>query len=349
MDTAQPLAAETDPNVQLENAAEAFKLLDNPAASQPRGDDGKFRAKEPEQSEDEPEEAEAAEEVDDADDGEVEELEDEQEELEEAHQMPPSWPANMADAWSELPAETQSYLVEREAEQLKATQAKFQESANARKLAEAEQAEARAKISAYVEALEMVEALYQQPRPDPYAFGYGTQQFDRAAYDVAVAQYEQNASAIAQFQEQRQALAKEQQEAEQRSFAEWKQQHEAEYMPRLLSALPELKDPAKGEAVVRELISYATENGIPEDVFSESRIGELTSAELLVLHKAREFDRLKASGAKPKPKPAGPAIKPGVSSPRSAQKVARRQKAFDRLDREGSLEAGAAVFKQLGV
>src|SRR5690606_4234229 len=98
------------------------------------------------------------------------------------------------------------------------------------------------------------------------------------------------------------------QEEEAKAFSEWKQQHEAEYAPKLLAEVPELKDPAKAEPALRGLVTYAIANGIPEDVFSEEQQEQVTSAQLLILWKAQQFDKLKAAKPVPKPKPAaGPA------------------------------------------
>lgn len=348
MDTAQPFAAaETDdPNVQLQNAADAFKAVDNPVADRPRAADGRFASAQEDEPPVDPEdhvegEAEAEPET------EAEEIEeDEQEAADEAQPMPPSWPADKADEWAQLPAATQGFIAEREAERERAVNAKFQESANARKEASLAQREAQTKRDEYLQALETVEGLYTTPKPDPRAFGYGTQQYNAAAFATALAEYEHNAGILAQFKEQREAIAKEAAEEESKAFAEWRQEHEAQHAPKLLADVPELKDPAKGEPLLRELFGYAVEHGIPEDTFSNERLKDMTSAELHILWKARQFDKLKVAKVTPKPRQAGPSVRPGVSSPRSAQKVARTQKAHDRLAREGSIEAGAAVWKQ---
>ena len=340
MDTAQLSgAAETDPNALLQNAANAFKAFDNPAPAQPRDEAGRFASEQPQEIEDdEPEAIEAEGEV-------AEDDEDAQEAAEPAQPMPPSWGADDAELWESLPPETQAKIAAREGERDRGLNLKLQEAANVRKAVEQRAAELSTKLEDLDRVIGTVEAIYKTPEPDPRAFGYGTQQFNEAAFIAAHQQWQQSESLLAQLNEQRSATAKEQSEAEAKAFTEWKQQHEAQFAPKLLADVPELTDPAKGEPMLRDMITYAIENGIPEDVFAPEAQDELTSAQLHILWKAREYDRLRASNAAPKPKPAGPAVKPGVSSPRSAQKVARRQKDFDRLAREGSIEAGAAVFK----
>lgn len=342
-DTAQSFGtAETDPNAQLENAANAFKAFDNPVAAQPRDETGKFAsAEQPEEiAEAEEPEAEQAE----GDEAEADEADTEA--AEPAQPLPPSWPEDMAEQWSQLPAETQAFLANREAERERAVNAKFQESANARKASELAAREAQTKRQDYLAALETVEAIYTVPKPDPRAFGYGTPQYDAAGFNLALAQYEQTTSAIAQFKEQREALQKEAAAEEENAFAEWKQQHEAQFAPKLLADVPELKDPAKAEPLLRELVRFAIDSGIPEDVFAEDAQDQVTSAQLHILWMAQQYAKLKSVKSEPKPRQASPAVRPGVSSPRSAQKAVQAQKVRDRLAREGSVDAGAALWKQ---
>jgi hypothetical protein len=344
-DTAQLSgAAETDPNVQLQNAADAFKAALNPASAQQRDDQGRFAGEQPEETaedEDEPEADEAAgEELDEADEA-------DEEAAEEAQPLPPSWGAEDAELWNSLPPEAQARIAEREGERDRGLNLKLQESANVRKASELAAKEAQTKRDEYLRALETVESIYTVPKPDPRAYGYGTPQYNAGAYATALAEYEQNASALAQLMEQRDAIRKQAEEEEATAFSEYKQRHEAEYAPRLLADVPELKDAQKADPVLRDLITYAIEQGIPEDVFAEDQQDQITSGQLHILWKAQQFDKLRAAKAEPKPKPASPAVRPGVSSPRSAQKATRHQRSLDRLAREGSVEAGAAVFKNL--
>lgn len=341
VDTAQPgTAAETDPNVQIGNAADAFMAFDDPSSVQPRNDLGQFAKDEPEEEQGEEEEM-----ADAPDEGEEAELEAE-EAAEDAQPMPPSWGADKAELWNSLPPEAQSAIVEREGERDRGLNLKLQEAAQQRKAYETKQQEASTRLEELNRVVEMVESIYRTPEPDPRAFGYGTQQFNRAAYDAAFNQWQQTEQTLAQLTKQRDEAATAQSKAEDEAFAAWKQEHEAVYAPKFIADVPDLTDPAKGGAVLHELFEYGKASGIPEDVFSDENANRLTSAELHTLWKAQQFDKLRASqGGKPKPKPAGPAVKPGVSSPSSATKVARQKKNFDRLAREGSIEAGAAVFR----
>lgn len=348
-DTAQALApAETDP---IADAMAAFRAAEQPEAPpQERDDKGRFAAREPEDEGESADEEAGEEEIAEPEAGEpVEgEAEDEGEpgEAETAHPLPPSWPEEQAEHWAQLPAETREFISAREAERERTINAKFQESANARKEYELSKREADAKRNELLEALGTVVALYEAPEPDPRSFGHGTQQYDAAGYNAAVAQWHQNARALAQLKEQREAYAKEQAEADDKSFKEWKDAHEAEYWPKFVSAAPELKEPEKAAPLLRGLVEYAVANGIPAENFDEDNRDAITSAQLLILHKAKRFDDLMAKQAKPKPK-AGPAVKPGVSSSRTVTKQTKLQKAFDRVAKEGSVQSGAALFRQL--
>lgn len=342
MDTAQPgMAAETDPNAQLANAANAFKAFDNPALVQPRDEQGRFAGEQPEE-EDTAEVADEAEQAEAEDDGELEA----EEAAEEAQPMPPSWGAEDSELWASLPPEAQAKIAEREGERDRGINLKLQEVSQTRKAFEAKVEETSSRLQDLDRVIGVVETLYKRPEPDPRAFGYGTQQFNEAAYRVAHQQWQQDDNVLAQLEQQRATAAAEQSKLEAEAFNQWKQEHEAEYAPKLLADVPELKDAAKAEPAARALVDYAIKNGIPAELFAEGNQQNITSAQLHMIWKAQQYDSLKASGAKPKPKPAGPAVRPGVSSPRSAQKVTRQKNAMDRLSREGSIEAGAAVFKQ---
>lgn len=335
MDTAQPVtAAETDPNAAIAAAADAFKAFDNPI---PRDEAGRFAAKEIETVDDiESEEGE----IEAADDeGEIEGEEEAAEEAQpEPVPMPSSWSKEEAERWSALPPETQAYIVEREGQRDAAINSKFQEAANVKK----EAAKARDDL---IGQFDFIMSAINPVKPDPRAFGYGTQHYNREEYEIATAEYENQSQTLEALKGERAALVQQQAEEEAKAFQEWKQQHEAQYAPKLLSDVPELKDPAKGGPVLNEIISYAIANGIPAENFDEEAQDQVTSAQLHLVWKAKEYDRLKASG-KPVARQASPAVKPGVTSPRSAAKAAAYRKAAENLAKSGSIEAGAAIFKQ---
>lgn len=339
MDTAQPIvAAETDPNAQLQNVADAFKAFTTgEPVERPRDESGKFVSTAEEIAEPEAEEVE----------GEVEIDEDEQEAAEEAQPMPPSWPADKAEIWEALPADAKAFVAERDAEQLKASNAKFQEAANARKAAEALQSEAKAARDQFASQLDVLMAAIQPVKPDPRQYGLGTGQYNREAYDLAVLEYEQQAQALAQLTEQRENLATQAQQEEAQAYEAHLKAINAEWGPKFAADVPDLTDPVKGGAVIASLIEYATQHGIDPAELAEDRLQFIPFSQMHLLWKAQQFDKLRANPPQPKPKTAGPAVRPGVSSPRSAQGAAQRQRISDRLAREGSIEAGAALWKSV--
>lgn len=341
MDTAQPaMAAETDPNAAISAASDAFKAFTSgEPIKRPRDEQGRFAPADDTEDQAEDEAALAAEPE--------AESEDAQEAAEEdpAQPMPPSWPADQAEHWNSLPPETREFIAAREGERERAVQAKFQEAAIARKEASLEAQEAANNRKQLIEAYQTVEALLNPVAPDPRAYGAGTGQYNREAYDLAVLQYQEQMGIVQGLKAQREALGQQAEQAERQAWMAQKQALEAEYQPRFLADVPELTDPAKGEPLLRGLVDYAIQSGIPADVFAPDQQDYLTSAQLHILWKAQQYDALKTKAPAPKPRQAGPVVRPGVSSPRSAQRAAQRTRDFERLDREGSIEAGAAAFK----
>lgn len=348
-DTAQPEMA-ADPNAQLEGAADAFKAFLNPTPAQPRNDRGQFASDQEEAAEvdDLPYQADAeAGEPGEDDDQEVDEAAEEAQP--EAVDMPSSWSKEDADLWSSLPTEAQAKIAEREAQRDQGLNSKLQEAANARKLVEQQAAEANANRDAYAQAIDQVVGLLQFPKPDPAQYGLGTGNYDREAYDLAVYQWENAQGQLQSLHQQRQAIAAQQeaeaQQARQAAMAEIEQVA----WPKLLEAVPELSDPEKGRGIIADIVKYAVAEGLPEDVF---RNGSVNSHEMRLLWKAKEYDRIKAAGTRvnagnPPPKPASPPVRPGGVTPRQTVQANRLGKAQERLAKEGSVEAGAAVFKQL--
>lgn len=349
-DTAQPtMAAE---NVALDEAAAAFKAsFAPPPLEKPRDERGRFAPAESPQDE----EIEADPHSDDGVTDEAESPEDQAETDEAADEAQPD-PVPLPDGWSKedealwqtLPADAQAKLAEREAERNRAVNLKFQEAANIRKANEGLIREAEASRTQYAEAIEQVLSLVKPQAPTPYEYGYGTPHYDAAAYDVAKYQYEQQLGVVNSLSQQRQQIAAQQEQAERARLSEI----EAQTRPAFLEAVPELNDPAKAPVVLNELVQYGVKMGIPEDTFAPDNAWRITAAELHVLWKAQQFDKMmQAKGrvveTKPEPRKPQPAVKPGAKTPASAIAQAKTRGAFERLEKEGSVEAGAAVLKSL--
>jgi hypothetical protein len=116
-----------------------------------------------------------------------------------------------------------------------------------------------------------------------------------------------------------------------------------------IQSVPDVADQAKAPAIFKDLMEYAVTLGAPAETFATPT----TALEWHVLWKAREYDRLQKAKAKvqsePKPEPRKPqpAVRPGVTTPRSAIEQKNRGQAMDRLRQEGTVEAGAAALKHL--
>lgn len=344
-DTAQPgLAAE---NVELGIAADAFKSFLDPQPAQQRDDQGRFApsdAAEPEDEEDDAGELPADDDIDEQiDDGEAAD-----EAQPDPTDMPSSWSKEDADLWASLPAEAQAKIAEREAQRDQGLNTKLQEAANARKAGEAQLAEANANRDSYAKAIDTVLSLVQPQQPNPYDYGLGTQAFDRDSYEHAKFQYDQQAAIITQLTQQRETISAQQAEEAQEAARARHQEIEEAWFPRLVADVPDLTDPAKSAETVNSIIRFAVDNGIPQEAFSSAEA--VNSAEMRIAWMAMQYARQETAKGRvkagnPPPKPASPAVKPGGITPRKTIQAGRLNKAQSRLAQEGTVEAGAAVFK----
>jgi len=345
-ETAQPSqAAESEvASDPMADAANAFKTFshDAPVVDRPRGPDGKFvSTAEPEEIEAEDEEQsepEAESQDDEQDDGEA--ADEAQPEVE----LPPSWPSEMAEEWQTLPAPVREKIVAREAEREAAVNAKFQEAANVRKANEAVVIEAQTNRQRFAEAADFLMSVVQPQKPPASLLDPNSSDYNPDAYHLASRRYEEQVGLLQGVAQQRAQIAQqeqsEQENARQARIAELNEKA----MPDLVSLIPDFGDNAKAEPAFMELAKYALGQGVPE----ETELSAFTAVELKLLAKARKYDEMMAAKAKvtPKaPKPAAPVVKPGVTTPRAAVEQQRRKAALDRLDRDGSIEAGAAVWK----
>lgn len=347
MDTAQAIGSAE--NIALDDAASAFKAFTDPTPAQPRNDRGQFASGHEEAAEEEddldPQDAEDG--IDDADDDEQEVDEAAEEAQPDAVDMPSSWSKEDAEIWQALPADAQAKIAEREAQREAGLNSKLMEAANARKLVEQQAAEANANRDAYAQAIDQVVGLLTFPKPDPAQYGLGTEQYDRDAYDLALYQWESAQGQLQSLHQQRQMIAAQQEQEAQAARQRAMEEVEAVAWPKLLAEVPELSDPVKGKQVIGDIVRYAVEQGLPQDAFQN---GAVNSHEMRLLWKAKEYDRIKSAETRvkagnPPPKPATPPVRPGGITPRATVQANRLGKAQTRLAKEGSIEAGAAVFK----
>ncbi len=355
------LATAGDPNAQLDAAADAFKAFVAPPIERPRDSQGRFLSEGGEEDpfrqilpdipvddDGEPEE-EATEDNDDEEDA----PEAAEEAQPEAVPLPSSWSKDDEGLWQSLPPEAQAKLAEREGQRDAAVNSKFQETANARKAAEAQLAEANANRNRYATAIDEVLSLVQVREPSPTEYGLGTEYYDRDSYDLAVYQYRQAQQTVESLKQQREQLSAQQAEENERVRAQAHAEIEATAWPKFLSEVPELADPTKGRQIIDETVRYAKQLGVPSQVFDDPESAKtLTSVELHIAWKAMQYDRLMQAGERvkatnPPPKPAAPAIRPGSVATRQSVQKTQLGKAQARLANDGTVESAAAVFRNI--
>jgi hypothetical protein len=346
-ETAQPeTAAESEvASNPIADAANAFKTYTSePAPERPRGPDGKFIS--PQAETIEAEEPEALAEEPEAESQEVEQEADEaaEEAQPEAVDLPTSWPSEMAETWKSLPPETQDFIVKREGERDAAVNAKFQEAANLRKANEAEINEAKTNRQRFAEAADFLMSMVQPQKPPASMLNPNSSDYNPDAYHLGSRRYEEQVGLLQTVAQQRSEIAQQEQAESERARAQRVAEINSKHMPDLEKLVPDISDPAKADTAFHGLALYALNQGVPE----ETELSAFTAVELKLLAKAQKYDEMMAAKAKvqPKaPKPAAPVVKPGVATPRAAVEQHKRKQAFERLGREGSIEAGAAVWK----
>ena len=260
--------------------------------------------------------------------------------------MPPSWPAEKGELWRSLPPEAQAFIAARDGQMTAAVNLKFQEAAARKKAAEdkaaAEIGEAKLSRQRYAEAVDQVLSLVVPQAPPRSMLDRGSGDYDPDAYHYRKALHEDVTAFLNSHAAQRRELAA--QDAAQRFDAINTATRDA-----FVASVPDAADQAKAPAVFGELIDYAASLGAPADLFETPT----TALEWHVLWKAREYDRLQSAkarvqgSARPEPRKAAPAVRPGVTTPKAAIEQSRARGALDRLRKEGSVEAGAAALKHL--
>lgn len=260
--------------------------------------------------------------------------------------MPVSWSKDDADLWAALPVEARAKVAERETQRDQAINLKFQEAANVRRLAEQQAQEAAYSRNAYIQQLQSIEAQMMPHKPDASMLHPQSPNYDPDTYHLMRAQYEQGIETLTALRQQR-AQAEAEAHAQQQAMDQhWRQSFEQQWQPVLLQTVPELTNPATQAAVLDDLTRYALANGYDHD-----QLQAATSADILTLWKARQFDRQQQAtqrvkaNARPQPQRAAPAIRPGVTQPASVQRKTAADRVMARLNETGSLEDGAAAFK----
>lgn len=209
------------------------------------------------------------------------------------------------EAFKALPLEGKKFVTRRIGELERAFHAKAQEVANVRQASEMEalrfaeqlQAQTAQALSYYAEQLKPQMPDARLARTDPASYAYMMQN-----YHEANAQREQAQQQAQQALQQQQAYQ-----------AELQRQEEQTYSLRLQSELPELFDPANGQALINELSATASALG-----FDPAQITDVTALKALKVTsewktKAAKYDAAMARRAAPvSDKRPTPTAKPGT-------------------------------------
>lgn len=353
-DTAQPLAAESD---GIADAANAFKIAlgQDATPDRKRDETGKFAAADadaddPEVDDDTDQLADQDDAQADADDaGDADDDDAADEAQQEIVDMPASWGKEQAEHWESLPPETQQFIAAREGERDRAVNAKFQEAANVRRVHEAAFTEAQQSRLQYTQAIDQVIGLIGNAYEPPISMlDINSSDYDPDNYHLLRAQHEQTRQVLGGLHAQRQnVVAQHNEQMQQMELMRFQRLNDAT-KDAFVKSVPEIADQAKATGVFQGLIDYAVQNGAPSELFDTPT----TAMEWHMIWKAQQYDRLQAAKAKvagkpaPEPRKSQPPVRPGVTTPRSAIQAARRQKDFDRLSKSGSVQDGAAIFKQ---
>lgn len=217
---------------------------------------------------------------------------------------------------------------------------KTQEVAEQRKAAEAETAKAREERARYAEGLSKAQAVLEAQLQEQQNIDWQTLlETDPVEYlkqqRIAQARQANLQQTLAQ-QEQLKELARADQESSYR-------QHVLAQREQLLAKVPEWKDEAKMKAGVAEIKEYLLKSG-----YSESEISNVHDHRaVLNVRKAMLFDKMmaKASAASKQVQKVPQRVERSTGG--DSQGLDRRQAAFQRLSKSGSVEDAGNVFASL--
>jgi hypothetical protein len=218
---------------------------------------------------------------------------------------------------------------------------KTQEVAEARKAVEAERQkieEAARLRDTYAQRLQVIEQMLSQgEKGEDLA---ALKESDPIGYAVRVAEQTEREKQLAAVRAEQQRISQ-QQQAEQSQRLQAHLQAEA---LKLQEAIPEIVDPAKGQAIKTDIRNYAKKIG-----FSDEELAQVyDSRAVTALYKAMQFDKLtqgKADAVK-KVAQAPRMMRPGTSTP-EARESSEGKKLREQLRRSGKKNDAARIFERL--
>lgn len=217
---------------------------------------------------------------------------------------------------------------------------KSQAVAEERKAVEAERQavqEAKAMRDQYAQRLELIEQMINQPQ-QAEDLDY-LKETDPIGYAVKVAELSQREKQLAQVRAERERISQQQEYDRQQQM----RQMVAVESEKLVAAIPEFADPAKGEVIRKDIRTYGKQMG-----FSDEELANVfDSRAVLTLFKAMQYDKLQSSkpAVNKRVQEAPKAIKPGVSKPRDSNSE-ELKKLKARAKSSGRVADAASVFER---
>lgn len=217
---------------------------------------------------------------------------------------------------------------------------KSQAVAEERKAVEAERQaiqEAKALRDQYAQRLEVMEKMLQ-PQDESENLSY-LKETDPIGYSVRVAEMVERDKQLNAVRAERERIAQQQEHDRQQNL----QRYVAEESQKLVAAVPEFADPAKGESLRKNIREFGKSLG-----FSDQELASVyDSRAVLTLYKAMQYDKLVAS--KPeitkKVNQAPKVMKPGVAQSRdTGSEELKKLKA--RAKQSGRVADAASVFER---
>ena len=217
---------------------------------------------------------------------------------------------------------------------------KSQAVAEERKAVEAERQavqEAKALRDQYAQRLEMMEQMLK-PQDETENLAY-LKETDPIGYSVKVAEMVERDKQLNAVRAERERIAQQQEHERQQNL----QRYVAEESQKLVAAVPEFADPAKGESLRKNIREFGKSLG-----FSDQELaGVYDSRAVLTLYKAMQYDKLVASKPEVNKKvsSAPKVIKPGVSQPRDSS-AEEMKKLKARVRSSGKVSDAASIFER---
>jgi len=217
---------------------------------------------------------------------------------------------------------------------------KTQEIADQRKVVEAERAkieEASKLRDTYAQRLGIIEQmLKQQDSGEDLA---SLKETDPIGYAVKVAEQAEREKQLSAVRAEQQRIAQQQQGEQQERLKTYL----AQEAQKLAEAIPEMNDPAKGQAIRTDIRNFAQKLGYSEQELSQVYDSRAVTA----LYKAMQYDKLMSGkgDATKKVQQAPKMLKPGTSTPEARQSQEVKQ-LRGRLKKSGKAKDAASLFER---